>query len=185
MKLLVFLLLTLAAPLAAYAEDAPSTGGNASSADHVSQLGVFFGRSLPHGISSSDDIFTLWGLRYSMPFGVTEKSGAGKFVDFGFIGGNGSDVHWGGLSVDVSMQAPFETLVASVGLGVDFTQYSSDTTSTKFVFGEHFLGSVMTRLGGSSFLRFDMKFNSQPGTTVFFGLGVVFDIGTAEGAGSS
>jgi hypothetical protein len=156
-----------------------------ATASHDSQLGIFAGRALPHGISSTDDIFTLWGLRYSMPFGKTDASGGGKFVDFGFIGGNGSLVHWGGVSVDVSLQAPFETLVGSVGLGIDATQYSSDTTSTKVVFGEHFLGSVMSRLGGNSFLRFDMKFNSQPGTTVFIGLGVVFafESDNAGGAG--
>ncbi len=176
-QLLILLLVGLNAPLAAFAED--------SGASHIPQLGVFAGRALPHGISSADDIFTLWGVRYSQPFGRTDKGGGGAFVDFGFIGGNGSDVHWGGLSVDVSLQAPFETLIGSVGLGVDVTQYSSDTQSTKVVFGEHFLGSVMSRIGGESYLRFDMKFNSQPGTTVFFGLGVVFGFDEGSGGGGT
>jgi len=176
-RLLILLLAALAlAPLTSHAQDNTSSPGGTAS--HVSQIGVVFGRCLPHGISSTDDIFTLWGGRYSMPFGATEKNGGGKFVDFGIIGGNGSAVHWGGASIDVSIQAPFETLIMSVGLGVDVTQWSSDTKSTTVTIGEHFLGGVMTRLGGSSYLRFDMKFNSQPGTTVFFGLGITFDIGS-------
>lgn len=176
-KVLFIALVLLAAPNS-YAQDSGGSG-------HNPQLGVFIGRALPHGISATDNIFTLWGARYSQPMGKPEKAGGGSFVDLSFIGGNGSEVHWGGVGLDASMQAPFETLIASVGLGIDFTQYSSDTASTKYVFGEHFLGSVMSRIGDSAMLRFDMKFNANPGTTVFFGIGVVFEFNGSSGGGGA
>ncbi len=172
--------LVLTTCISSFADD--SGGGGPG---HKPQLGVFIGRVLPHNISGNDNIFTLWGLRYSSPMGKADKGGGGSYLDFTFLGGNGANVHWGGLSLDLSMQMPIETLVAAAGLGFDFTQYSSDTQSTKGVFGEHFIGSVMSRMGSSSLLRFDMKFSANPGSTVFFGLGLVleFDGSSSSGGG--
>lgn len=152
---------------------------------HNPQLGVFIGRVLPHSISSTDDIFTLWGVRYSSPMGKGDKSG-GSFLDYTFFGGNGANVHWGGLSLDLSMQIPIETLVAAAGLGFDYTQYSSDIQKQRGVFGEHFIGSVMSRIGDTSLLRFDMKFNANPGSTVFFGIGLVVEFdGSSSNSGGT
>ena len=175
MKQFALLLILLTLSKFAFAQDAGS--------GHNPQLGAFIGRALPHSISSTDDIFTLWGARYSYPVGKNEKGGGGGFIDLSFLGGNGSAVHWGGVGLDISMQAPLETLIVGAGLGIDFTQYSSDITSNKFVFGEHLIGSIMSRIGGASLLRFDMKFNSLPGTTVFFGLGVVYEFDGSSGGG--
>ncbi len=160
-----------------YAQDSGGTG-------HSPQFGVFLGRTLPHGISVNDDIFTQWGVRYSQPMGKSDKGGGGIFADLSLISGNGSSVHWAGAALDASMQAAVETLIVCVGLGVDFTEYSSDKTTQKFVVGEHFIGGVMSRLGESTLLRFDMKFNANPGTTVFFGLGVVFEFNGSSGGGT-
>jgi len=96
------------------------------------QLGIFAGRALPHGVSSTDDIFTLWG------FGIRNLSAkpiarAAAFSRFRFYRGNGSNVHWGGLSIDASLQAPFGNFDWFGRVGLDVTQYSSDTTSTKVV----------------------------------------------------
>ena len=158
MKYFLFLLLFSSA--SAFAQN-ENTGGGA-------QVGAFIGNTLPSGIDGADEIFPLWGLRYS--HGLS-RSG---FVDVSTFFGNSEGVAWQGAALGVSMQAPIETLVGHAGIGIDYTRYETDTTSAKNYFGGHFIGGVMAEIGGNAYVRFDMKLNSKPGSSLYFAIGLVF-----------
>lgn len=148
---------------------------------HVPNAGFFVGKVLPNGISTTDEIFSLWGLRYSHP----TKKGLG-FYDLAIEGANSSGVNWKNASVGMSMHIPIETLVGHVGLGLDVTRYETAGTNSTTVGGSHFIGGVLSQIGGNVFARFDMKLNSQPGTSLFFGLGLVMYLdGAAAGGGDN
>lgn len=149
------------------------------SSAYYHQVGLFVGKVLPNGIGAEDEIFSQSGIRYSMPAG--KKTGG--YYDFSFFGSNSAGVEWQGLAAGVSMHIPVETLMAHAGLGLDFTNFKTETSDGR-VGGGHFIGGVMSRMGGNALLRFDMKLNSKPGTSLFFGVGIVIeldDLGSSSG----
>lgn len=152
---------------------------DSGNSNRPSQVGAFLGRVLPNGIEGAEEIFSLWGLRYSHPLG--KKSG---YLDFGTLLGNSDGVQWKGAFAGISMHIPIETLIGHAGIGIDFTQYESETTAATSSGGGHFIGGVMSQIGGNAFARFDMKLNSKPGTSLYFALGLLFELdglGAGEG----
>lgn len=137
------------------------------------EYGAFIGRALPHGVSQNDDIFSTWGLRASMPMGSNAHGG---YFDATYTDGIGNSITWQGLSAGVSLQIPFETLVLGTGIGLDVNRYTSDIQlDPKTVMGTYFTGSVMTKITTSVLARFDMTFNSAPGTTMMFDFGLMYE----------
>jgi hypothetical protein len=150
----------------AFAQDG-SGGGN------ISQLHLFIGKALPSGIDNVEEIFSLGGLRYSMNLGSDPHS----FAEFGGVGGNSSGVKWQNAFASVRMDVPIETLIALAYVGIDYTRYEPETEKAKQAFGGHVGGGLMSLIGGESYVRFDMKLNSGPGTSLFFSLGLMFQFG--------
>jgi len=98
------------------------------------------------------------------------------FYDFGIEGAHSAGVTWRNINAGLSLHIPIETLTAHVGLGVGLTRLSTESAPASTVGGAHFLGGVMSRIGGNVLARFDMKLNSQPGTSLFFGMGLVIEL---------
>jgi hypothetical protein len=46
-------------------------------------------------------------------------------------------------------------------------------------------GGLMSQMGSSSWVRFDMRINSKPGTSLYFALGLVFDFDGFGGGGAA
>lgn len=175
---LTFLYLLVGLFVFAETTQAQNSGGDGDKGvSGLSQAGVSIARLLPNGVSDDDEILPLWGVRYSLPL----KSN-GNFIDLSGVMGSGSGVDWKGISSGVSMHVPIETLIGHAGVGVDVTRYSTREESTQNVLGFHFIGGVMSRVGGNMLMRFDMKLASKPGTYLLFALGFVFELG--GGAGS-
>lgn len=158
---------------------AQNTGGGGGGSGQLSQIGVFTGRILPKSIDGASEIFSLSGLRYSHPM---SKSG---FIDGGAIFGNGEGVKWQGVFLSMSMHIPIETLIGHAGIGLDMTRYEVGGGQAKNIGGGHFIGGIMTRLGGNVLARFDMKLNSKPGTSLFFGIGFVIEFDWGGGGSDS
>ena len=177
LSILVWLLIVSAI---AVAQNPEAQDGGAENSSGLSQVGISLARLLPNGVSDEDEILPLWGVRYSLPL-----NSRGNFIDFGGVMGSGSGVDWQGLSTGVSMHVPIETLLGHAGVGVDMTRYSTSTDSKQNVLGFHFIGGVMSRVGGNLLLRFDMKLASKPGTYLLFGLGFVFELGGGGSGGAS
>lgn len=101
------------------------------------------------------------------------------FVEFGGVGGNSSGVNWQNAFTSIRMDVPIETLVAMAYVGIDYTRYEPEGFDTEQAFGGHVGGGLMSLVGGDSYVRFDMKLNSGPGTSLFFSLGLMFQFGGA------
>ncbi len=140
----------------------------------ASQIGAYVGNTLPNGIDGAEEIFPLWGLRYSH---ALSQNG---FADLSTFAGNSEGVEWQGISIGASMQIPVETLIGHAGVGIDFTRYSTVEQETTNAVGGHFVGGVLMPIGGNVYSRFDMKLNSKPGTSLYFALGLVFALGGGE-----
>lgn len=175
---LIFLLFSIVLTVhQSYAQNPDDGGGGAENVKGASQAGIFISRMLPNGVSNEDEIMQLWGLRYSYAMGSS-------FLDIGGIQGSGGGVDWLGLSGGVSMHVPIETLIGHAGVGVDYTRFKTSTESTQNEIGLHFIGGVMSHIGGSLLARFDMKLASKPGTYLLFGVGLVYELdGAAAGGG--
>ena len=165
----VLVLTTLFLSQWAYAQEGDAGKG-------ISQFGAYVGNVLPNGIDGAEEIFPLWGLRYSHAMSST------GFLDFSTYAGNSEGVTWQALSIGASMQAPVETLIGHAGIGLDFTRYSTSESDTKNTGGGHFIGGVMSEIGGNVLARFDMKLNSKPGTSLYFAIGLVFAL---DGGGAN
>jgi hypothetical protein len=152
-------------------------GGNSSSKPE--QFGAFIGNTLPHGIPGADEIFPLWGVRYSHNMSKL------AYAEFGGMFGHSKGVTWQGVFADLRMDIPIETLIAVTYIGLDMTRFSTETHPKSVnQGGGHAGGGLMSQIGSSSWVRFDMKLNSKPGTSLYFALGLVFDFDGFGGGGA-
>ncbi len=139
-----------------------------------SQIGAFVGNLLPNGVPGVPEITPLWGIRYSHPLAEM------LYAEGGGIFGHSAGVTWRSAFTSLRMDIPLETLVAFAIIGLDFTRYESQTQDAINKGGMHAGGGLMSQIGGSVWARFDMKLNSQPGTSLYFALGIVFELGGKE-----
>lgn len=140
------------------------------------ELHLFMGNVLPNGVDGADEIFPLSGIRYSIA--MSEDSMG--YYELGGVFGNGEGVSWQGAFASLRMDVPVETLVGFAYLGLDFTNYEGNGTEEQQRGGGHVGGGMMTLIGGNCSVRFDMKLNSKPGTSLFFSLGLSFELGGEE-----
>ncbi len=155
--------ISFAVSISALAQDDGGGGGGGAN-----QVGFFVGNVLPHKVSPQDEIFPLWGIRYSRALG---GKGAWAEADLSFA--NSEGMNWQALSAGARMDIPIETLIAHAGLGLDSVMYKVNDGDQKYALGGHFIGGVMSQMGPTAFLRFDMKLQTKPGTILFFGLAFV------------
>ena len=140
------------------------------------EFNIFMGNVLPNGIDGADEIFPLSGLRYS----IAMSEEAVGFYEFGGVFGNGEGVSWQGVFASLRMDVPVETLVGFAYLGLDFTNYEGNGTEEQQRGGGHVGGGLMTLIGGNASVRFDMKLNTKPGTSLYFSLGLSFELGGGD-----
>ncbi len=176
MKIIFVIFFTVLMGQPVFAQDEGGGGGDGGAeGPQNSQFGYFIGRVLPNGVTDEDEIYTLWGLRYSMH----RKSS--QFFDFGTINGNSEGVKWNSLFFSISTQIPVETLIGHAGVGLDLIRYETGTIDTTNKGSVHFIGGIMSKIGSGTYLRFDMKLNQMPGTFLYFALGLSMELGGGGG----
>lgn len=149
-------------------EQADVTGVNVGS-----EMGFHVGRLLPDQINGLTEIISGWGVRYGM------KTSRG-FIELGgnFHSGEGSTYNT--ISISMRGDIPVESLVAEVFGGLDLAQISTPLMGeSSYMGGGHVGGGIMALIGGDVWFRSDMKFNINPGTSLYIGFGFV--IRFAEG----
>src|SRR5690606_17894066 len=110
--------------------------------------------------------------------------GAGTFAEGTLMMGNGHGVEWKNFWISARMDMPVENLVAIASIGPGVTYYKpANSGSTKIIFGGHVGGGIQTQLGGATWFRADMKLGFSPGTSLYFGAGIVFRM--ADGGGGA
>lgn len=164
--LFLFLSLMVSCLPTAFAQDSKDAG--------PSQLGAFVGNLLPNGVPGVEEITPLWGIRYSYPLAKM------VYAEGGGIFGNSGGVKWQSAFASLRMDIPLETLVAFAMLGLDVTRYEVAPEEPSNIGGGHAGGGLMSQIGGNVWARFDMKLNSKPGTSLYFALGIVFELGGGD-----
>jgi len=141
------------------------------------EFGAHIGNLLPNQVPGATEIQPQWGLQ--MGFGM---GGAGT-TEFTANAGNGEGVEWKQLSLSVRMDMPIEELVGIVYVGVDMSIYETQTQEQKIFGGGHVGGGVMTNISRDLWFRVDMKFNINPGTSLYIGGGLTFRFGSEGSSG--
>ncbi|MCB9025079.1 MAG: hypothetical protein H6625_02070 [Bdellovibrionaceae bacterium] len=137
------------------------------------ELGAQIGSLLPNQVPGASEIQPQWGLRAGFGMG-----GAGT-TEFTANAGNGEGVSWKQLSLSFRMDMPIEELVGIVYIGGDMIIYETLTQEQKIFGGGHVGGGVMSVVSRDLWFRVDMKFNVNPGTSLFIGGGFTFRFGEA------
>lgn len=138
------------------------------------------GNVLPNQVPGVTEITPQWGVRTGFR---TSKKG---FVEVGGTAGKGSGVSWSDLSLSLRMDIPVETIMGFTYLGGDLISYEAPSHGArKFFGGGHVGGGVMSLVGDAIWFRADMKFNINPGTSLFIGAGFMLRFGGGSGSGES
>jgi len=141
------------------------------------EAALMIGSLLPNQINGITEIMGLGGVR-----GGVRIAPAGWW-EFNLNMGNGSGQEWRDASTDIRMDIPVENLVAIAFLGLDVVQYQGQGASEVIDFGGHVGGGIQANIGGDIWLRTDMKFQFNPGTSLMIGLSVMWRFGGGGGAG--
>lgn len=143
-----------------------------------SEFGFHLGKLLPAQIEGVTEIMPLWGLRGGFRFGQ-------GFMEFGGIGGNAYGAEWANLHVSLRADMPIEGLVGILYLGGDVTQFKGAGMESKVFGGGHVGGGVYIKISPTVWFRSDMKFNVNPGTSLYIGFGFVFRLGGTSTSGAA
>ncbi len=169
---LVILLVFASSIASAQEESADLTGINVGS-----EVGFHVGRLLPDQINGLTEIISGWGVKYGM------KTSRG-FIEIGGNFHNGEGSNYNTVSLSMRGDIPVESLVAEVFGGIDIAQISTPLMGeSSYLGGGHVGGGIMALIGGDVWFRSDMKFNINPGTSLYIGFGFV--IRFAEGGGGA
>lgn len=169
---LISALCVLALSAHAQNEDGGGSASSAQGSDAPFEFGIHAGDLLPNQINGISEIMGLGGVR--MGFRLAPQS----YVEAGFISGNGSGQEWKNVHADVRMDIPVENLVGIAYVGADANYFKGLGRSTSLIFGGHVGGGIQAHLSGSTWFRTDMKFGFSPGTSLYFGFGLVWRLGS-------
>lgn len=131
------------------------------------------GTFLPNQIEGVTELLPMWGLKYGFP----ARKGV---VEVGALSAQSMGVSYQNVSLSLRGNIPVDTMVGIVFLGIDGNYYSAPQQPYKLAFGGHFGGGIATHLGDVVWFRADMKFNVNPGTSLYFGFGFEFQIPSEE-----
>lgn len=165
----------LVIPLASNGQEAP---GGGAAAPIGAEYSFHVGSLLPNQIDGVTEILPSVGLRYAAPmsFGV---------VDLGFTNAHAHGVDYKLISVSFRGDlAPMPDLIALFYGGPDFHYYSRVNETRRVTqWGFHVGSGVEMHLGGPMYMRADMKFNMNPGTSLYIGFGFAIRVPDGGGGG--
>ena len=159
---------------------AQGQGGDDLNSNVSSEFGFHLGKLLPAQIDGVTEIMGLWGLRGGY------RTGNHGFVEMGFIGGNGEGAKWANLHISLRADMPIEGLVGILYMGIDATRFQGAGMEEKIFGGGHVGGGIYANISPTVWFRGEMKFNVNPGTSLYIGFGFVFRFqGGGEGGGAT
>lgn len=131
----------------------------------VFEVGLHMGRLLPNQITGVTEIMPLWGTRVGLH--LAQKA----YFEGGLIMGSGDGASWQNVHGSFRMDMPIESIVALFFAGVDVTRYEGAGTGKKTFGGGHVGGGLHVHIADAIWFRTDMKFNINPGTSLYFNFG--------------
>lgn len=165
----VLLICALASPAVFAASDSGPEDVTGSKA--LYEIGFHVGDILPNQIAGMTEITGVGGLRGG--FRIAPQT----YCEAGMIMGNGGGVQWKDAHIDARMDIPVEGLVGLAYVGADTIYYQGVGTGTRVLFGGHVGGGIQALMTGALWFRGDMKFNFNPGTSLYIGAGFEFRFG--------
>lgn len=169
----LFLCALFMAGFTAAAQNDKAGAGTAQGSDAPFEVGLHLGNLLPNQIAGVTEIIGLGGGRVAM------RLAPQTYAEAGIIMGNGEGVKWKNIHADLRMDVPIENLVGVAFVGADTIYYrGANQSSDRIIFGGHAGGGVQAHLGGPTWFRADMKFGFSPGTSLYFGFGFQFRLGS-------
>lgn len=139
------------------------------------------GNILPNQIENVEEIVPQWGLRFSFP----AEASKGLTYEFGVTAGQGEGIEWQNAHISVRIDQDIEQLLGIFYVGFDAHSYVGAGQSERKTFGGgHLGGGFMAEIRDRLWFRGDMKFNVNPGTSLYFGFGFVFRFPPGSDAGA-
>lgn len=167
----------------AQAEGGPGgAGADATGANTQYEASFNIGNLLPNQIPGITEITGLGGIRAGYRLSPIVVSEAGLTM------GNGHGAQYKDIYISARIDVPVENLVGHLYIGPDFIMYKGAAKGNvkekdKMQIGGHLGGGIMAQIGGSLWVRTDMKFNVKPGTSMYLSIGFMWRFGTAGGGG--
>lgn len=135
-----------------------------------SEISLFLGTMLPNQIDGITEILPLFGGRYGF------RTGTIGVAEFGLTNSHAEGVDFTTLSGSIRADLPaIDQFVGIIYGGVDINYYrpaGKDNRSTDT--GLHVGTGLMAHMSDTLWLRTDLKFMVQPGTSLAFLAGLVF-----------
>ena len=167
-------------PLISLAQNPEADAGSTIDDSNIGwEVGFHIGNVLPNQIDGVDEIFPQWGLRSGF------RIAPNGFAEFGGTAGKGEGVEWSNLHVSLRLGLPIENLLGIVYLGGDVTYFKGIGRAKKMFGGGQVGGGLMSLIADAVWFRFDMKFNVNPGTSMYIGAGFMFRFPGGGGGGGS
>ncbi|RME14987.1 MAG: hypothetical protein D6797_07610 [Bdellovibrio sp.] len=136
------------------------------------EVGAFLGNFLPNQIDGVTEITPLSGLRLTL-----SNASADTYYEIGVMTGRAYDVEWTNAFLSIAIRYPIESITGIFYIGGDYHGYKTSVDAPlQSMGGGHIGGALMTNIRNSLFFRSDMKFNINPGTSLYFGFSFVFFI---------
>ncbi len=164
-KLILTVVAILYGTVFAQASDGDKTGSNTNF-----EIGAHIGNLLPSDIAGLTEITGLGGFRLGYRLGPMVVSEATVAM------GNGDGASYRNASLGLRFDVPVESFVGFLFIGADVTNYSGVGRASSTLGGGDVGGGIMTELGGALWLRSDMKFTFNPGTSMYIDFSFLFRI---------
>lgn len=128
------------------------------------EVSLHMGPLLPDQIPNVTEILPTWGA------GVGIRAGDG-ILEVGGTISRGRGVEFYSTAMSYRIDLPLQGLVAHFLFGPDFHSYQAADRVKKSFGGGHLGGGVLTLISENLWFRSDMKFNVNPGYSLYIGFG--------------
>lgn len=134
------------------------------------EVGFHLGTFIPSQVPGLTEVTGMGGVRGGY------RLSSGTVGELGLTMGSGDGASYKNLSLDARFDVPVESFVCFVFIGLGATYYKGVNQDWLLVGGGNLGGGIMTQVGGSSWLRSDMKFMLNPGASLYFNVSLMFRI---------
>ncbi len=129
------------------------------------RFSLHVGSLLPNQIRGVTEIQPVWGIRYGFP------NGKKSLIEVGFGYSQAEGVQLLDSFARIRGDFPVEDLLMMAYVGGDIWYYSPEEEEFKVDFGAHFGGGFIAHIASNVAFRSDMKFQLNPGTSLYIGFG--------------
>lgn len=132
------------------------------------EFGIYFGNFLPNQIEGVTEMLPVFGLRYAYPIAPAFA------IEGGLANSHAKGIDFTALTVDFRADVELAAQVMALAYGgLTFDYYiPNGRTDRTSGWGGNVGGGVEMGVTDNLWLRGDMAFSANPGTALFFGLGL-------------